>query len=554
MKITDKVNLFYPDIEKEKYAVTRRRKLNEYPCSYLENLEAKRIALMLLPQNPDKVISLMLELNDDIDTLNYRLDCLEDFLRQPKLSDTFRKIIRRLSDNNSHIDIGGSVPNSFMELHMRMDELQIFLDCIDEINIFYSRCKNTIKSQAMTRLFEFFGQLPKSDNFKTIRGNLSELQEIFAKSIRSVKIGINFTHDMLPETCGILEVSKDKIYPKGNVLDRLIFKSYANYEQFDGEEHINSVARGQSPDMDTALFKELDRYTKDFSRRISQALKTYRELFFTDINELEHQLDFYDGAVNLIEYVRGRGLEMCRPALFEKSCRKTALNEAFDLCFFRQAASADYKTFGEQLIVTNDIDMGGEREHFYMITGVNNGGKTTFARGVGICQLLAQMGLYVPAKSADISPTDYIFTHFPKEEEVGIDSSRFTTEIKQLKEICDLITPHSMVIMNESIQSTTPDECLEIAARHMEIMAAAGVRGMYVTHLNGLYQRAEKINKKNYATKIGSLVSVADENSGKRLYKMKYSQPLSESMAYTVYENFGAKLDEVTQRLKNEKF
>lgn len=547
MKITDKVNLFYPNAEKEKYAVSRRKKLSAYPSDYLENLEAKRLALMLLPQNPDKVLGLMMELNDDPDTLNYRLDCLDDFLRQPKLSDTFRKIIRRLLDNNSQLDIGNSVPNSFMELRMRMDELQIFLDCMDEINVFYSRCRNTIRSQAMMDLFAFFEELPQTDGFAIVKNNLEELQQIFSKTIRSVKVGINFTSDMTPETCGILEVSKDRIYPKGNVLDRLIFKTYAHSEQFISEEHINSVAHGQAADMDTALFKELDKYTKDFSRRISQALKNYRELFFSDISELEHQLDFYDGAVNLIEYVRGRGLEMCRPKILQKQARKMQMSGVFDLCFFRQTASADYKKFGDDLLIRNDISM--ESERFYIITGVNNGGKTTFARGVSICQLLAQIGMYVPAQNAEISVVDYIFTHFPKEEEIGIDSSRFTTEVKQLKEICDLITSYSMVIMNESIQSTTPDECLEIARRHLEIMAAAGVRGMYVTHLNGLYPKAQKINEKNYASAIGSLVSVADEGSGRRLYKMENKPPMSESMAYTVYNNFGAKLESVMERL-----
>lgn len=547
MKITDKVNLFYPNYKKEKYAQERRRQLSNYPQEYLEDLEAMRIARMLMPHDPDKAFSLMLELNDDIETLGYRLDCLDDFLRQPKLSDTFRKIIRKLSDNNLELDLGGSTPNSFMELRMRMDQLQIFLDCIDEINVFYSRFKKTIKSTAMNNLFAFFAALPNTEQFTTVKNNLAELQEIFSKTIRSVKIGINFTLDMTPETCGILEVSKDKIYPKGNVFDRLIFKTYSHSEQFAGEEHINTAVVGQSPDMDTALFKELDRYTKEFSRRISQALKNYRDLFFTDINELEHQLDFYDGAVNLINYVRSRGLEMCRPIMTKKSERKMKLKGVFDLCFFKQVSGTDYKKFGNELLVRNDISF--ENERFYIITGVNNGGKTTFARGVGICQLLAQLGLYVPAEYAEISAVDYIFTHFPREEEIGIDSSRFTTEIKQLKIICDLITPCSMVIMNESIQSTTPNECLEIAGKHLEIMAAAGVRGMYVTHLTGLYDKAKRINQKENMSKIGSLVCTAESETGKRLYKIENAPPLSESMAYSVYDSLGAKIDDVRERL-----
>ncbi len=548
MKITDKVNLFYPNAEKQKYAYDRRMALTDYPCDYIENLEASRVALMLLPQNPDRVLSLMLELNDDVETLDYRLDCLEDFIRQPKLSDTFRKIIKKLSDNNKDLETGESAPNSFMELKLRMDELQVYLDCIDEINFFYTKTRNTIRSKAMTNLFEFFAALPETEEFTTVKDNLSQLREIFSKTIRSVKVGINFTHDMTPDVCGILEVSQKKIYPKGNVLDRLIFKTYQGYDQFDGTQRVNSATRNQPSDMDTALFKELDKYTKDFTRRIANAIKSYRELFFTDIYELEHQLDFFDGAVSFINYVRSRGLEMVRPELLPKSERRLSLSNAFDLCFFRQSAMADFKKQGDEIIIRNGIDMTDER--FYLITGANNGGKTTFARGVGLCQLLAQIGMYVPADSAEMSVADFIFTHFPKEEVVGIDSSRFTTEIKQLKDICDRITPYSMVIMNESIQSTTPDECVEIASVHLEIMATVGVRGMYVTHLNGLYGRAEDINKKGYPSVVGSLVSAVDAETGERLYKIEKRPPSSGSMAYSIYERYGAKLDDIKKRME----
>lgn len=547
MKLMETTNLFYPDARSAEYAARRRKMLRNYP-DFFDDLEAKRLAVMLLPQNPDRVLWLMSELNDDPEVLSYRLDCLEDFLRQPKLSDTFRNIIRRISDNNKQLDLGSEKPNSFTEIRMRMDNLQIFMDCIAEINSFGERCGHSIKSSAMNRLMSFFRELPSQEKYREMANDLSQLQQIFSKTIRSVKIGINFTHNMTPDTCGILEVSSDKIYPKGNVLDRLIFKTYQHSEQFSGEEHLNTATHDQSPDMDTALFRELDSYTKEFSRRIAAALKNYRDIFFSDINELEHQLDFYDGAVNLIEYVRARGLEMCRPVLAPKEERRLMLKDTFDLCFFRQISSADYKSRGEKLCVTNDIYMD-RTARFYMITGANNGGKTTFARGVGICQLLAQTGLYVPGTAAELSPVDHIFTHFPKEEEVGINSSRFTTEIKQLKEICDLITPYSMVIMNESIQSTTPDECLEIAGRHLEILAAAGVRGMYVTHLVGLYTKAQELNEKGYSSKIGSLVSKADKASGKRLYKISQRPPLKESLAYTVYDNFGARLEDVVKRL-----
>ena len=161
--------------------------------------------------------------------------------------------------------------------------------------------------------------------------------------------------------------------------------------------------------------------------------------------------------------------------------------------------------------------------------------------------LFSKTGLYVPCEAAEISPVDYIFTHFPREEESGINSSRFTVEIKELKRICDNMTDKSLVILNESLQSTTPAECLEIAKIHLEILAAAEVKGLFVTHLTGLYDEISKINAKCYRTKLSSIVSTVDSESGERLYKMLNGKPPKVSMAYDIYNKFGAKLSDVAK-------
>ena len=158
--------------------------------------------------------------------------------------------------------------------------------------------------------------------------------------------------------------------------------------------------------------------------------------------------------------------------------------------------------------------------------------------------MLAQAGLFVPAEYAEVSVCDNIFTHFPRDEEAGIDTSRFTNEIKDLKAIAQNMTGHSFVILNESLQSTTPEECLEIAKIHTELFASAGVRGLYVTHLTGLYKAFEELNQKDYPTKLDSLVSVADEG-GQRLYKLKRTPPSGESLAMTIYRQFGATMADI---------
>ncbi|MGN0633608.1 MAG: hypothetical protein ACI4JW_07025 [Oscillospiraceae bacterium] len=544
MRITDNIDLFYPDGEAKQKAAVRRRSVRESGAGFTEDLQLDNIKRLITLTGSERFMALAQELSCDIETIEYRLDCLEDFLNNPDLAQTFRKIISELSGRRPDMDEEADDNiDSFYDIKDKMDELSFFLGSIEEINKIYKRIGLSVKSAAMKGLFQFFGSLDQKEEFITISRSLSELNETFSKTIRSVKIGINFTTEMIPDSAGLLEVSYDKIYPKGNILERMVFKTFAGKEQFSGEEHLNSITHKTPVDIDTALFRELSDYTRDYAKRIAAALRSYRVSFFTDISELEQQLDYYEGAAAFIKSVQARGLPMCRPKILPKESRSMKLCGAFDLNFYKQLVAEDAAAVLADRIVTNDIELC-DKAGFYMVTGANNGGKTTFARAVGLCQVMAQVGMYVPAEYAEIAVCDNIFTHFPRDEQVGIDTSRFTTEIKDLKAIVCGMTKYSMVILNESLQSTTPEECLKIAEIHMEIMAAAGVRGLYVTHLTGLYRTLEEINAKDYPTKIGSLVSAAGEDE-KRLYKIIQQPPSGESLAFSIYRQFGATFEDI---------
>ena len=114
---------------------------------------------------------------------------------------------------------------------------------------------------------------------------------------------------------------------------------------------------------------------------------------------------------------------------------------------------------------------------------------------------------------------------------------------------CNVYRTASNGIIIESIDNhhfSHTGECLEIAKAHLEMLAAAGVSGLYVTHLNSLYADAKEINAKGYPTRIGSLVAGADELTGNRLYKLKERPPLKQSAASQIFEQYGAKLSEIT--------
>lgn len=544
MRIMDHIDLFYPNGEAKARAAERRKAIRDSGAMFVEDLQLDNIKRLISLGGSERFMALAEELSDDIPTIEYRLDCLEDFLRNPDLAQTFRRIIAELSGRRPDVDGQSDSVDSFYDIKDKMDELSFFLDSIEEINGIYRRIGHSVKSAAMKGLFDFFEKLPESEDFINITRNLSELRSTFSKTIRSVKIGINFDANMIPDSAGLIEVSHDKIYPKGNVIERMVFKAHSDKEQFSGEEHLNSVTHRTPVDIDTALFRELSDYTKEYAKRIASALNGYRASFFTDISALEQQLDYYEGAAAFVKSAEARGMPMCRPKLLPKESRSMKLEGLYDLNFYKQLVAEDALAVLSEKIITNDIELS-DSARFYMVTGANNGGKTTFARAVGLCQVFAQAGLYVPAESAEISICDKVLTHFPRDEKIGIDTSRFTTEIKDLKAIMQNMTQYSMVILNESLQSTTPEECLKIAEIHLELIAAAGARGLYVTHLTGLYNKLRDLNKSGYPTKFDSLVSAADGNSGKRLYKMLRQPPSGESLAFTIYRQFGATLADI---------
>ena len=133
---------------------------------------------------------------------------------------------------------------------------------------------------------------------------------------------------------------------------------------------------------------------------------------------------------------------------------------------------------------------------------------------------------------------------------MGINSSRFTEEVKDLKKIADSISDNSLLLMNESIQSTTPKECLDIAGEFVRIFTMLGARGIFATHLAELALRMDEINSDpDNRSKIDSIVTTVEESTGERLYKIRRGMPGETSYASVIFDKFGISADEIRRKL-----
>lgn len=551
-ELREPLNFLYPSEKAKKEMKERRYKLSQLSDTYIDDLMIKKLARYFSPENFNFSESIFREMCDDKEIINYRLDEIDDLIKFPKLSPAILKAVNTIIDN--HRDNLSAAdkksPDTFSALSDRIESLDIFINAVNEIVEYYNNEGNKVSAEGFKRFFEYFLEIYSSESFKNLREDTADLKEAFSKRIRCVTVAINFNEEMRPISAGIVSISEKAATEKPSVFDRIFYRN-AKYSDVN-VKNLHTKYMGDSKDpneIDKKLFEELEKVTSDYMGKLNNALEDYKQIDYSEIKTLAEGISFLQKSADLVLTARSKGIEMCRPVILPAGERKLLIKGAFDVNFFRSVCAAKPYDKGESLLVTNDISFD-ENASFYLLSGANNGGKTTFVRAVGLCVLFSQAGLFAPASSCEISPVDYIFTHFPKEEEVGINTSRFTEEVKDLKKIAESVTENSFLLMNESIQSTTPKECLEIAGEFVRIFTILGVRGIFATHLSELADSIDEINSDpDNHSRLDSIVVCVNTENGERTYHIKRSKPEKTSYASVIFDKFGISADEIRKKI-----
>lgn len=201
---------------------------------------------------------------------------------------------------------------------------------------------------------------------------------------------------------------------------------------------------------------------------VAQSAEHIRSFFAT----LQAELAFYMGCVNLHATLIGLGHAICWPQVTSTHDLDLCANRLYDIGLALRTSTR---------VVDNSFDANGKS--LVVVTGANQGGKSTFLRSIGLAQLMMQSGMFVAATAFRANICAGVFTHFKQGEDKGMESGKLDEELRRLSDIADLIAPSSMLLCNESFASTNEREGSQLGDEVIRAVIAAGVKVVFVTHL-----------------------------------------------------------------------
>jgi hypothetical protein len=440
---------------------------------------------------------------DEPAAIRYRQDVLSDFLERPDAArELYAIAVAALeSRKEARFFLFRDSPETRLVKSLRM--LGLLLDVLRRLRAFADREAASARSSGLRTLVETIRTELDDAYLAAVAEHLRELRfkrgPLVSARLGRANRGSGYTLRK-PFARGLLE----RITPGGS-------KHYG----FSVSSRDDNGLRALSDLRGRGLARGAD--------SVGQATEHILSFFTT----LRAEAGFYVACVNLHERLRERGEPSCLPT--PRPVEEGAFT-ARDLYDAALSFHLDSRAVG------NDVDADGRS--LVMITGANQGGKSTFLRSVGIARLMMEAGMFVPATALTASVSRGLFTHFSREEDPSMARGKLDEELGRMSEIADAVERGSVVLCNESLASTNEREGSEIARQLLRAFGECGVRTFYVTHL---YDLAKSFHDDGSEDVL--FLRAPRRSDGTRRFRLEPAPPLPTSFGADSYRRiFGREL------------
>ena len=480
----------------------------------------------------------------DPTVMKYRMDVFSDMLENDSISRTLNRLIPVLSDilELRRLDADNGDTASYLS---SITEIELYISSIDVLYTGLSETKNTLRSAAFTTLYKHVEELVESEYYHELNKKLSELTNR-VREIKSVTIGVNLDSQLRPAEAGVLSINPEA-FKSGDVLEKILRLNFKE-DEYTCIANLVPFGKKQTENQKTALSLA---FNSAINEVYKSSLRSWKKIVQTYVLEntdfllsLVPEIEFLVKGTNMLRRLTEKGCPLARPNIVSNGEVAFKAKGLYNPCVALKI---------DEEIVSNDINFD-EKARIFVLTGPNRGGKSVITCAVGIAQAMMQLGMFVPAESASMSPADSIMTHFPTGAEDTLEKGRLGEECARLSDIFAHVTKHSLVLLDESLSSTGSFEASYIAAEVLRGLSMAGCRCIFSTHLHELASEIDKINEETLAqggSPIDTLVAGIEE--GKRSFKIHRTKPDGKSYARDIAGKFGLTYENIISTLSNRK-
>ncbi|MGH7102413.1 MAG: MutS-related protein [Acetobacteraceae bacterium] len=377
-----------------------------------------------------------------------------------------------------------------------------------------------VTSRAFNAFRDYLAGLAATESFRSLGAEATRLKERLA----TIRYSLIIKDDALSV----------RAYEDEQDYSVAVEATFRKFSQGDGKDY-------RVPFRETIELNHVEAAALDFVARLNPDVFSELDLFCTGradfldpvIKRFDREIQFYLSYRDYVRGLREAGLPFVTPELAIAD-KRVAVTEGFDLALAKKLAG----TGGE--IVCNDFHLDG-RERIIIVSGPNNGGKTTFARMFGQMHYLARLGLKTPGRAARLLLSDAVFTHFEREEKIENLRSKFEEDLLRVRDILQRATGRSIIVMNESFSSTSLQDAAFIGRQVVRRVIEKDLICLFVTFVEELARLSD--------TSVSMVSTIVSGDPASRTYKIVRRPADGRAYAIAVAEKYGLTYQQLRERI-----
>lgn len=452
----------------------------------------------------------------DVETIRYRQEVMQD-LENPTVMERIRAFSEQMSMVRRYLSLAEKLDFDYHKKGWLLEAALAYSEAVT--GLARGLADAPIRSRGLRAFREYLHRYTRSAAFQSLAAEAQQVKRALSE----------ITY------CVIIEPGRFRVkkYEGEPDYSPEVEEAFAKFKQGDVQDYVTPLPeKAGMSHIEAKILEFVARLYPEPFAALDRFCAAHIPFMDEGIRNFDREIQFYIAYLDFIADLKRRGLPFCYPEV--STCKEIEVRDGFDL------ALAHARRHGEQPIVLNDFFLR-EPERILVVTGPNQGGKTTFARMFGQLHYLACLGCPVPGRKARLFLFDHIFTLFERGEDVRSLRGKLEDDLIRIRDMLARGTADSIFILNEIFTSTTFQDARFLSREITARLIALDALVVWVTFLDELSSMSEK---------TVSMVALVDpEEPTRRTFKIVRKPADGLAYALSLARRHGLTYEQLMERL-----